>query len=105
MLANRLAGVGRRADAAFDQYGFQLRNIHAGRQFIVTQMDIRHCSVLHNQLFGQCVADPLDRPTFNLSLVGERIEDGADIVCGCELLERHLAGCRVNRDFGYLGAE
>ena len=62
-------------------------------------------TAVDHHLFHERVADAHDHAAIDLALMHERIEDRAGAVRGGELFEFHLAGFRVDLDFGNLNAQ
>src|SRR5581483_4902264 len=56
-------------------------------------------------MFGKRLANPLHHTALDLSLMCERVDDRANVMCGHELTQLHLASLRINLDLGHLGAK
>src|SRR5216684_5617096 len=68
-LADSLAAVRRRAGLVLDEHGRELRNIHGGRELVVTEMGSYYGAVADDEIFRQGLADSLHDATLDLSLL------------------------------------
>ena len=89
-----------RTAAARQKNGFELGYVHDRRQLVVAEMRGNHRAVFQNNPLAHGLADGLDQPALDLSLMGDRVDDGSDIMRGDDTAQAHLPGLAIDRHFG-----
>ena len=78
--------------------------LNAGH-FVARQSVGEHVAILHDELFGQGIAQTHHHAAFDLTLQGQRVDSAADVVRGDHPQNVNFAGLRVHFHFGGLGGE
>src|SRR5579875_41434 len=68
-------------------------------------MNVGHGTITQHEMLHQGLADTLYRAALDLALMGERVDDRADVVSSGELAQLHLSGFAIDFDFGDLRGE
>ena len=73
--------------------------------FVLAEVGGNDLAIFGGEIFAHGKAETLDHAAFHLSAMGERIDDGSDIMGGDHFAHFHLSSFRVDPDFRRLGKE
>jgi hypothetical protein len=82
---------------------FMLRYVADVGELVLAQVGGHDLALFGGEIFAHCEAETLDHAAFDLSSMGERVDDGSDIMAGDDFAHLHLSGFRIDLDFRRLG--